>query len=129
MSKRELPYATLEYREPIVYITFKAEGDIGFKEVWELIEVTQELAGQKPYVVLSDVRDGVNLTPQGKKTAQDPNAAPLHRGTAVVVRNSMMQVAANFFEKIRPLPYPFRAFSDMQQAEAWLKSLSLHKGD
>lgn len=128
MSKRVLPYATLEYREPIVYITFKTEDDIGFTEIWELIEVSQELAGQKPYVVLSDVREGVNLTPQGKRAAQDANAAPLHCGTAVVVNNTLMQMATNFFEKIRPVPYPFRAFSDMEQAEAWLRNLSLQKG-
>jgi len=125
MQPIELPYAVMRYKAPVIHVLYKAGAQLGFIEIRELIRTAENLAGYMPYVVLSDVRAGVSVTPMGKKVVSDPNELPLHRGTAVVVTNSLMKLAANFFDKLNPAPYPFRAFTNEQQATRWLLSLSL----
>lgn len=127
MKEVVLSHSTISYEAPIVYITFSANVELGFVEVRDLIAAAEQVSGGMPYFVLSDIRDGISVTPQGKKTSADPKSAPLHKGTAILVRNAMMQAAANFFDKVNPAPYPFRAFTEKQEAIDWLMSLSLEK--
>ncbi len=84
MQQIELPYATLSYGAPIVDITYKRNAQLGFIEIRELIATAQRLSDGKPYVVLSDVRQGIEVTPLGRKVVSDPAEAPLHRGTAIL---------------------------------------------
>jgi hypothetical protein len=119
----ELPYSNIYYEAPIIYIEYKKDAELGFGEIRQLVSMSEELSGHKPYVVLSDVRNGISITPMGKKIAADPSTAPLHRGTAVLLRNNMLRLAANFFGTSNP--YPFRAFTDRQKAVEWLLSLPL----
>ena len=119
----ELPYSNIYYEAPIIYIEYKKDAELGFGEIRQLISTAEKLSGGKPYVVLSDVRNGVNITPMGKKLAADPGTMPLHRGSAVLLRNNMQRLAANFFGSKNP--YPFKAFTDKQKAVEWLLTLPL----
>jgi hypothetical protein len=119
----DLPYSHIYYEAPIVYIEYKKDAELGFGEIRELVSKAEELSGGKSYVVLSDVRKGINVTPMGKKISGSPGTAPLHRGTAVLLSNPMLRLAANFFGKSNP--YPFRAFTDKQKAVEWLLTLPL----
>lgn len=129
MQVLELPYASMRYEAPVVYVTYKEGSDLGFIEIRELIREAEKLAGHQPYLVLSDVRAGISVTPLGKKVVSDQNELPLHCGSAVLVKNSMMQVAANFFDKINPSPYPFKTFTSEKKALDWLLTLPLKKNE
>lgn len=126
LKEINLPYATLYYVAPIIFIDYKRNTELGFIEIKELIRHSEELSGGRPYVVLADVRKGVKVTPMGKKVVNNPAEAPLHCGSAVVVPGSLLRTAANFFGKLSRPPYPYRAFTNRHQAIDWLLTLSVH---
>lgn len=119
-----LEYATLYYEEPIVYIVFNDGVELGFPETKELISCAEKLSDYKPYFVFSDVRANVQVTREGKRVARDRNQAPLHLGSAILLNSTMLKFGINFFKDIGDPSYPFRAFTDKQEAINWLLKLS-----
>lgn len=116
----ELDYVTISYKEPVVYLVFKDGAELGFPQIRELTSHAEKLCGNKPYLVFSDTRAKVNVTPEGRKVSADSKEAPLHRGTAVLVKSSMIKIAINFFGGLQKPMYPFRAFTDKKEAIDWL---------
>jgi hypothetical protein len=127
MTEVQLKYVSIHYEEPIIFLNFKDGAELGFPEVRELTFYCEQLTQKKPYVVLSDARADINVTPEGKKLTADPNEAPLCKGSAVLVRNVMYEMAANFFSLFSRPPHPFKAFTEKGKALEWIKSLSLEK--
>lgn len=125
MKEAILPYAYFHYAAPVVFIEFQRDIELGFLEVREVFVVCEKLSDGLPYVVLADVRKGVGLTPMGKKASTGTPASPLHRGTAVVMLHETMREAIDFLRKMNRAPYPFRAFTERQQAIDWLLTLPL----
>ena len=118
-----LDYATLHYEEPIVYIVFKANTQLGFPETRELISCAEKLSNKKPYFIFSDVRANVEVTREGRRVAADINEAPLHLGSAVLLNSNMLKLGVNFFNGFTTPVFPFRAFTDKQEAINWLLKL------
>lgn len=125
MSSLKLSYVTIQYKEPIVYLTFKAGAELGFPELQELVAHAEKLSGYKNYVVLSDAREKVSVTPAGKNYSAETKNSPLQKGTAVLVRNEVLKLATNFFFGLKNPEYPFCAFTDEAKAKEWLLSLPL----
>lgn len=120
-----LEYATLRYEEPIIHITFKENIELGFPETRELIFNSEKLSNNKPYFVLSDVRTNVQVTPEGKRVAANANEAILNRGCAILLNSNMLKLGINFFNEFNTPSFPFRAFTDKQEAIDWLLKLPL----
>ncbi len=120
MKQIVLEYAVLRWNPPIVHIEFNSEAELGLPEIHELTRTCEILSRKTPYLVLSDVRANVTVTSIGKKVAGDPSHAPLHRGTAVLVSNMLLEMAANFFSHLKKQPFPFKAFTDKEDAVEWL---------
>lgn len=120
-----LPYVTITYIHPVVYFKYKENVELGFPEVEELIKYAERLSGNKPYVTLADVRDGISITNEGKRVVADIKNMPLFRGTAAVVKNDIYQLAANFLSLFNRPGYPFRAFTSKERAVEWLLTLPL----
>jgi hypothetical protein len=125
MKTVKLPYAVINYASPIVYIKFEKEVELGFPEIRELTHHAEEISDRTPYFVLSDVSEMVSVTNEGRKLAANAKEAPLHRGTAVLVKSTLYQLAANFFSNFAKPLFPFRAFTDKQEAADWLLKLPL----
>ncbi|MGZ3862965.1 MAG: DUF7793 family protein [Bacteroidia bacterium] len=123
MTEIDLPYAHLSYSDPIIYITYKKGAQLGFPEIIELISCSEKLSGGKLYVTLSDIREGVELTPEGKRYVSDPNKMPLFRGTAVLVSNNLYKIAVEFAAYFDKNIYPFRAFTSREKAVEWLSTI------
>ncbi len=125
MDQIELSYVTIKYQEPIVYLTFKSGAEIGFPEIRELVACAEKLSNNKNYLVLTDAREQVSITPEGKRYSSEATHSPLQKGTAVIVKNGFYQLAANFFMGVQKPAYPFSAFTDEEKAKEWLLSLPL----
>jgi hypothetical protein len=123
VSEVELPYVKIRYKEPIVYFEYKADTELGFPEIRELISWAEKLSGNKPYLTYSDVRMNVNLTNEGKRIVEDPKNMPLFRGTAILVKNDLLKYAANFLSLFNKPQLPFKAFTDEKEAIDWLLTL------
>ena len=113
----------MEY--PIVYFTYKEGAELGFPEIRELIFYAEKLSDHRPYVTFAEVLVDMNVTTEGKRVIADQNNMPLFRGTAVLVRNSWYMYAANFLNAFNKPRYPFKAFTQKEEAISWLKSLPL----
>jgi hypothetical protein len=123
----ELEYAFIYYEKPIIYFSFKENIEIGAPEVRELIKQSEKLSGYTPYVTFSDVTTNMNVTYEGRRVSADMNEAPLHKGNAVLVKNGRLMIAANFFSAFNKSPFPFRAFTDKQEAIDWLLDVIYEK--
>src|SRR5262245_53418185 len=114
------------YEKPIVHIVFKENAELGFLEMRELTFHAEKLSRLQPYFTFSDATVNLNITPEGNKVAADWKEATFHRGSAVLVRGEMMKLAANFFSSINKPVFPFRAFTDKDEAIKWLLQLPLN---
>lgn len=121
----ELPYVTLFYDAPVVFCRYKADHELGFPEIREMVTASERLSSGKPYVTLADVRKGLRITQQGKKLAASRTNMPLFRGTAVLVTSDLLRLAANMMNEIVSRNYPYKVFTDEEKAVSWLRSLPL----
>jgi|ERR1700722_5120428 len=119
----ELEYVKMCYKAPIIHMTFSDGAELGIPEIRDLITYSETLSEKKPYVILSDVRVTMDVTHEGKRLAA--KASPLHRGTAVLVKNTLYQYAVTLFSKFDKPEFPYRVFTDEQEALNWLLQLPL----
>jgi hypothetical protein len=127
MKEVKLPYVNITYEDPIVYFIFIEGAELGFPEIRELTACAEKLSGNKPYLSFSDARVNLSVTNEGRRVAADLKNAPLVRGNAILLKNNMLKVAANFFYNFNKPLFPFRAFTDKEKAISWLLSLPLEK--
>lgn len=123
MEEIILPYATLRYKAPIVYLVFKPDVELGFPEMLELVRSAEQVSNYTPYFILSNAREKITITPEGRKFSAQAKNAPYHRGTALLVKNSMLKAGLNFFAGLNPPAFPFRVFSNEEEAIHWLLHL------
>ena len=124
MVSLELPYVSVSFESPIVYYRYKEGAELGFPEMKELVAVAEKLSWSRPYFTFSDVRVKMNVTQEGRRYIADPNNMPFFRGAAVLVESSMLSFSINFLTYFKRNKYPFKAFTDKEEALAWLNSLS-----
>ena len=125
IGEMELEYVKVYYRAPIVYMVFKEGVELGIPEIRELITCAEMLSEKKPYVIFCDARVKMDVTAEGRRLTASGKAAPLHRGTAVLVKNTLYQYAATLFSKFEKPQFPYRVFTDEQEALDWLLQLPL----
>ncbi|HTA84170.1 MAG TPA: hypothetical protein VK783_14595 [Bacteroidia bacterium] len=125
MDEITLPYVSVKYTAPIVYYTYSQGIELGFPEVKELIMCAEKLSGHKPYVTFADARNLVTLTNEGKRLINDMSNMPLFRGRALLVKNDLYKRVAEFVAIYNKPQYPFKAFTDEQEAIDWLLTLPL----
>lgn len=125
MNELKLPYATIRYEEPIIYITFKQGSELGFPEMKELVQYAETLSGYKNYFVFSQVGENVSVTMEGRRFAFDAKNSPYQKGTAVLVKNNVVSLAANLYVGFKDPAFPYKVFTDKQKAIDWLLSLPL----
>lgn len=127
MQEIKLDYAELFYEVPLIHIVFKEDVELGFPQIRELTQVAERMSNHRPYLVLSEVKKNVNLTPEAKRISVDGSQSPLLRASAVVLNSSLLSIAANFFNKFNPPSYPFRFFTDKEKAKQWLLKFPVDK--
>ena len=125
MNELKLSYASLRYEEPVVYITFKQGSELGFPEMKELVQYAEALSGFKNYFVFSNVGDHVTVTPEGRRFAFNAKNSPYQKGTAVLVKNNVVSIAANLYVGFQQPDFPYKVFTEKQKAIDWLLSLPL----
>ncbi len=121
----DLSYVTITHKSPIICFAYKEGTELGFPEIKELISYAEKLSDYKPYVTLADARVNMNITNEGKRYVANTDHMPLFRGTAVLVKNSLYQLAVNFANAFNSPKYPIRAFTSEEKAIEWLMSLPL----
>lgn len=120
MSEIEFTHSTLIYNPPVIFLNFKEGAELDVKEIKEMIEAAETLSDRKPYLLFSDIRNHVEITPEGKKLAADKKASPCVLANAILTNNLALKLSANFFIKINRPHFPLKVFNDYQSALRWL---------
>lgn len=120
MNEIEFPHSIVIYNPPVMFLNFKEGAELDVKEIKEMINAAETLSGKKPYLLLSDVRNQVEITPEGRKIAADKNESPCVLANAVLTNNLALKLTANFFIKINKPHFPLKVFNDYRKALKWL---------
>jgi hypothetical protein len=128
MEQINLGYVVIRYDAPIIYLDFKPGFELGFPEMRELVFYAEQLSEKNKYVVLADIREGVRVTSEGRKYSAEGKNSPFQMETAVLAKNTLLKLAANFFFDLQKPSFPYRAFTEEQEAVDWLLNLPLGEG-
>ena len=120
MNKIEFPYVTLEFKAPVVRLTFKEGAEMDAAEACEMIAAAERLSGSKPYLLFSDVRKHVTVTSEARKVSADKNISRFVLANAVLTNNFALKLTANFFIKVNKPHFPVKVFNDELKAYLWL---------
>lgn len=117
MHEIKLDYLTIEYKEPIVYHHYTRSVVIDRQKIQEINDADEKLTQGKPYLLLSDARAQIEITPEG-------NEAVMWTGNiianAVVVKWLAQRLVAKVFSEFNKPPHPFAIFTDEAEAVKWL---------
>jgi hypothetical protein len=120
MNEIKFSYATIEYKEPIMYIRFKDGVLLGPKEILEIGEAQEKLSVNRPRLILTDARVPVDITEAGREISADPRKHGNVIAHALVVKWLAQRLIANVYKNINKPPYPMRVFDDEKEAVKWL---------
>jgi hypothetical protein len=120
MNRIEFPHTNVELKNGIVWLLFKENAELDVKEIRDLIKACEKLAGNEPYLLMSDVRVHLDISSEARKVAADKKEAPLLIANAAIVNNLAMRVTANFFSNFNKPHFAFRVFNDEKKAVNWL---------
>jgi hypothetical protein len=120
MQEIDFVHTTVRYEAPVIYLLFKEDADLDVDQVRELIAAAEKLSGKKPYLILSDARVNLLITPEARKVSAEKTEAPYVIANAVLVNNLGLSLTANFFMKFNKPNFPVKVFYDEGKAMEWL---------
>ena len=120
MNKIEFSYATIEYKEPIVYFRVTKGIVLDEKKILECIEAGNKLCDYKPHLLLTDARVSADLSPEARKAGAAKKNTVNVIASAIVVKWLAQRLSANVFMQINKPHYPIRVFNDEKKAIKWL---------
>ena len=125
MKEVKLSFATLTYKEPIIFIKYRDNVKLDTKEIHELMDGCNTLSGNKPYLLLVDITNFVDITPEGSAASVDKKITGNIIASAPLVKKLGQRLMSNVFLEVSRPPYPMRVFNDEKKAIKWL--LEQHK--
>ncbi|MDF2436169.1 MAG: hypothetical protein K0Q95_545 [Bacteroidota bacterium] len=120
----EFEHSTISFDSSVIFIVFKKGAKMDVASAREMIVSAEKLSDKKPYLMFSDIRNHVEITPEARKVAADKKEAPLIIANAVLTDNVALKLTANFFVKINRPHFPVKLFTDRSKAMLWLKQFN-----
>jgi hypothetical protein len=120
MNEIKLPYATLTYKEPIVFIRYKDNTLLDTKEINEIFKACHTLTGNEPYLIFADLTNFVDSTNEANKASVDKENIANLVASATLVKLLGQRLQANAFLEVNKPPYPMQVFTDKDEAVKWL---------
>ena len=109
----------------IVYVLFKDHCLINIELQNKLLHLYSDITGGKlmPFIFLA--AENVSVTKEAKENAIYIEDQSMCGASAVVVNTLAYKLIANFYLKVNKPKRPYRVFSNVQDAEIWLKTIPL----
>lgn len=120
MKERVLSFATLTYKEPIIFIKYRENVKLDVKEIEEMMAACNTLSGNKPYLLLANITNFVDITPEGNAASVDKKITGNIIASAPLVKKLGQRLMSNVFLEVNKPPYPMRVFNDEKKAVKWL---------
>lgn len=120
MTSVDLPFVNIRFLSPVIHLVFKEGAALDTPEMRQIIRSCAQLTGNTPYVIFSDVRVFLTITPEARQLAADPKENALLKANAVLVGSLPLKLLANFFATFNKPPYAYRVFNHRENAFEWL---------
>jgi hypothetical protein len=120
MSEIDLSTAFLRYEEPFMYLILKDHIQLDPTNIRELANTASELSQGRPFLLLSDARAQMAITPEGQGTAADRDILQLVSASAILVSSWPKKLLANMMINFSNLPFPMKMFTHAGEALNWL---------
>jgi len=121
MSEVDLSAAILKYEEPVMYLVLKENIQLDPANLREIANGASELSSGKPYLLFSDARVNLAITPEGQGAASDKNLLALIGASAILVKSWHKKWIVNLFIRFSNMPFPMRLFTNAAAALSWLE--------
>lgn len=125
MSEVDLSAAILRYEEPVMYLVLKDNVRLTPSHIREISDAAGELSEGKPYLLFSDARVHLAISPEGQGAAADKNILSLIGASAVLVTSWPQKFIANLVIRFSNMPFPMKLFTNAAKALDWLKMQKL----
>ncbi len=121
-SEVDLQAAILKYEEPVMYLVLKDNTELNSNNLQEIAQKAGELSAGKPFLLFSDARVNLDITPDGHKAAaSDRSLMALVGASAVLVSSWPKKFITNLFIRNTTMPFPVKFFTNASKALDWLK--------
>ncbi len=120
MKPIEFPHSIVTYNDPVITIVFKEGATLDVPEIRELILASEKLSDKKPYLLFSDSRVFLTITPEARRVSALKIEAPYLIANAALINNLPLVLTANFFAKFNQPHFKFKMFTSEKKAMKWL---------
>jgi hypothetical protein len=104
----------------LVRVMLKKDAEIDLPKSQENIAAYLELINDKQYAFLFYAEDdSVIYTEEARRNAKQNEAAFDKVCAGVVIKNLAQKIVANFYLKFHQPGYPFKVFTNIEEAERW----------
>jgi hypothetical protein len=115
--------ATVALRQDgIVQVTFNRNVTIDVPLQMLLLNLYNEITGKKKHPFLYEAFSGAKVTKEAKENAIRIESLGPGNAYAVVADSIAYQIIANFYVKVKTPVYPFKVFTNKEDAVKWLKN-------
>jgi len=121
MSEVDLSAAILRYEEPVMFLILKENTELNPANLREIATSASELSAGKPYLLFSDARVSLGISPDGAGAAADRNLLSLIGASAILVSSWPKKFIANLYIRFNKTPFPLRLFTSAKEALNWLE--------
>lgn len=121
MREVDLSTAFLRYEEPVMYLILKDHIQLNPTNIREIANSASELSEGKPYLLMSDARVEMAITPEGQGAAADKDILQLIRGSAILVSSWPKKMLVNLVIHFSNMPFPMKMFTHAGEALNWLE--------
>ncbi|MGB3850321.1 MAG: hypothetical protein WA958_10165 [Tunicatimonas sp.] len=110
----------MELKDGILYVKFKKK-EIDATLAKEMIDQRLSFVDGQTFPIIVDGSEVKELTKSAREALSSEKANQHTVALAVIVRNPVTRTIANFFLKFQQPRYPFRLFTELEDAREWLK--------
>ena len=112
---------TLTY-DSIVRGVFLDGAEVAYEDAVENVAATARLTGGRRVPVLVDLRKCRSQSTEARAFLAGPEALAVTLALAMVMDNPLSRMLGNFFMGFNRPPIPIRLFTNVTEAEAWLRT-------
>ena len=128
ISKIELDSSVIELLEPtLIHIVYKNEYEVELRDVKEVDQAFQELAGDKVVYVIMDTNEKFNtFSPEAQKYLSKGTTLVKKNqlgGFAVIINSLPYRIMVRFYMKMYKPNYKLKVFSKQDEAKVWFEKL------
>lgn len=121
MREVDLSVGILRYEEPVMFLILKEDTCLTAAKLEEIAESARRLSAGKPYLLFSDARANLDISPDGQRVASSGQLLRLIGASAILVSSWPKKFIANLFIRFNTMPFPMRLFTNAGKALSWLE--------